>query len=139
PRPNTSSRWSPQDTAAGALVKSPPSGSQPPQPPSNQLWYIWSSVPIAKISSRPAPHETAAGGLLNIPPRLTQPCQELPSQDLCQIRLSAPSAKISSRFGPQETTAGWVLNPPSPAGTPSPSQSVMLGYQPVGVHALWYI
>jgi hypothetical protein len=119
-----SSRPLVQATAAGALLKTPPSPSHPPHfDPSHHWWYIWLSVPIAKMSSRLESQETATGGLVLIPPSPSQPVGDGPhfdpSHHLWNNSLLVPSPKTSSRLEAHETTAGRLLKVP-----PSGSQSV---------------
>src|SRR5919108_67198 len=75
PMTNVSMRFGPHETAAGALVRTPPRLSQPLQPFSYHLCHMRLSVPRTKTSSLPELHELAPGPDVRTPPRLSQPSQ----------------------------------------------------------------
>src|SRR6266542_622576 len=65
----------PQDTAAGAPLKVPPSVCQSCHVCSScHLWANWPSAPAANPSSRAGPHEATAGDEVIGPPRSSHPC-----------------------------------------------------------------
>src|SRR6478672_11503545 len=75
PRANASMRPRLHETAAGVLSMTPPSDSQPRQPPANHLCHSALSIPRANTSIRPDDHDVAAGSLSMTPPSDSQPLQ----------------------------------------------------------------
>ena len=111
PRATTSSRPASHAQAAGSEVSTPPSDSQPLQPPSYHLCHSALSVPRAKTSIRPGPHDTAAGEEVSVPSSDSQSLQPL-SYHLCHSALSVPRPNTSSRPGAQELAPGPEVRTP---------------------------
>src|SRR2546425_1182122 len=80
-----SSRFAPQDAAAGPDKITPPRSSHPRQAaPSHHLCHMRLSIPRTKQSMRLGPQETVAGAPSMTPPRSSQGCHA-PSHHLCHM------------------------------------------------------
>src|SRR4030081_487075 len=78
PRTNASTRLTPQETAPGSEVSTPPWLSHPLQAPLHHLCQSPLSVPRTKMSRRPEDQEATSGPEVSTPPRDSHPDQAVP-------------------------------------------------------------